>query len=107
MNVQFEMDISEGESSRVLDSVVVRVDPYKSYKGENLIEAVNVYLDAQENKEVIMEQNDKTAMNLEEYLYCVECGEDNLSFEANYGGFYKWKCNNCGHTFQRKAPQKD
>jgi hypothetical protein len=103
LNVQFEADLmGAGEAS----IVTVMANPFKSFKGKNLIEAVNLYVqDSQQEKRKTDEEITMTEMEYNEQLYCIQCGEEdqkNLAYEANYGGWERWVCK-CGNAFQVKA----
>lgn len=107
LNVQFEMNVEKklnGEEDYKF--VTISPNPGVTVKGKSLTEAVNTYLaENQAQKKKLDEQIELTEEEYNESLYCIECGEDDvkkLAYEANYAGWEKWNCKNCGHGFQVK-----
>lgn len=105
LNVQFELDFEKkekGESNcRV---VIVSESPFKGYKAENLILAVNEYLKAVEDKRKALKVDNRSAEEVyNDNLRCTNCGEDdksNLAFQNDFADSEEWLCKGCGDKFQ-------
>lgn len=100
LNVNFK----KNEGEQTISYVLVSTTPTNQFKGNDLIQAVNVYIKGKQDE---LKQLDKVIVSDEERyekdLYCNECGDDqNLFYQGNYAGWEAWECA-CGHRFQIKA----
>lgn len=103
LNIQYELDLEKAERGQNCTFVRVSSNPSKTYKGENLITAINGFLkDIERDKKV---QND--TLSAEEIynnnLYCLQCGEDdkaNFAFINSFADSDEYRCKNCDELFQ-------
>lgn len=106
LNIQYELDLEKAERGQNCTIVRVSSKPSKSYKGKNLITAINEFLKDIENDKKVQKDTLSTEEIYNNNLCCLQCGEDdkaNFAFINSYADSDEYRCKNCNELFQIPA----